>query len=96
MQTLQLLEELRTALEGSDPDAIWELVGRITADVETDRRAPKSDLADVRRLNSAVGEFLAARRDGLNADVSRPRVILTGLENSIKRRTTGPDGWPLA
>lgn len=95
MDTLQLIDELRTALATRSGDAVWDLVSLIDSSVETDP-GTQDERALVRRLKSSVSDLIAARRDGLNADPSQSSVILTALESSIKRRTTGPDGWKLA
>ena len=96
METLDLIDELRTALGARSGDAVWDLVLLIDSSLETDPGATQDERALVRRLRSSVSDLIAARRDGLNADVGSSSVILTALEGSIKRRTTGPDGWKLA
>jgi hypothetical protein len=96
MDILQLIEELRAALQARSGDALWDLVSLIDSSLEGDPRASKDERALVRRLKTTVGDFIAARRDGLNAEPSQSTVLLTALESSVKRRTTGVDGWPLA
>ncbi len=96
MDTLELIGELRTALGARSGDAAWQLVSLIDSSLETDPRATQDERTLVRRLKSSVSDLIAARRDGLNAEASVTTAIVTALESSIKRRTTGPDGWKLA
>jgi hypothetical protein len=96
MDTLELIGELRTALSTRSGDAVWELVSLVDSSLDIDPRATQDERALVRRLKSSVSDLIAARRDGLNAETSPSTVVLTALESSIRRRTTGPDGWKMA
>ena len=93
METLKLIDELRTVLGDRSGDAVWDLVSLIDSSLEADPGSSSDERALVRRLKSSVSDLIAARRDGLNAELGQSNVILSALESSIKRRTTGPDGW---
>jgi len=76
METLQLIDELRTALGDRSGDAVWDLVSLVDSSLETDPGATSDERALVRRLKSNVSDLIAARRDGLNVEVSQLNVIL--------------------
>jgi hypothetical protein len=94
MDDLQILAELRTAL----PDAkrAWLLVERLESSLDSDPRTSEYERGALARLKSSVSELIAAQRDGLNLHTSDASVAITALETSIRKRTTGPDRWPLA
>jgi hypothetical protein len=89
METLRLIDELRTALGDRSGDAVSDIVCFIESSLETDLGATSDERALVRRLKSNVSALIAARRDGLNVEVTQSNVILSALESSIKGRTTG-------
>ena len=96
MDTLQLISRLRTELDAGSDDAIWTTVGLIASSVEWDERATKHERELVRQLKSSASDLFVAKRNHLNNDTHRVGVTISALESSIKRRSIGPDGWPMA
>jgi len=91
---LALLVELRGALD--QPRRAWELVERLGGSLEHDPRHSDYERALMSRLRAAVSEAIAAEREGLNSHHTNASVAITALETSIRKRTTGPDGYKLA
>lgn len=46
-------------------------------------------------LRGAFTDLISAHRQHLHPHTSRASVLINALETSIKRRTTGADGWPI-
>jgi len=94
--TLTLLSKLRGALSPGGSGDPWELVKRIESSLDADPRYSKAERELVARLRSGVSDVLLAHREGLNPHNGLASVAITALESSLKKRTTGTDGWPLA
>lgn len=99
MNTLERLQSLRGSLSESagqdDFERWWTEVQFIESDLESDPRRTAADDANLARLKSGVSDLILAIREGLNPHLSIATVPLTALENSLRRRGFGPDGWPL-
>lgn len=97
--TLSLITDLKRVLTPSassrDAKRWWTLVQLIESSLDLDARYSKTERQLVSQLKSGMSEVIAARRDGLNPVYSLAFAPLYALENSIMRRTTGTDGYPL-
>ena len=69
--------------------AWWARVEGIEAAIATDPRASAYEKGVLNGLKRAVRDF------GRDPDISRISAPLTALQQSIKRRTTAPDGRPI-
>lgn len=96
MGDLEILAELRNALSDAPDKRAWELVERLDSSLDSDPRTSDYERKALARLKSSVSDLIAAQRDGLNPYTSTASVQISALESSIRKRTTGPDGWPLA
>jgi len=98
--TLELLAELRQMLSEQatpgDRGKWWDTVLLIESSLETDPRFSQQEKSLMTRLRSGVSDVIAAHNKNLNAQFSLATMPLTALETSVKRRTTGADGWPIA
>ena len=94
MDELQILAELRKCLADADAQT-WDLVERLGSSLEGDPRHSDYERTLVQRLRSGVTDLIAAKRDGFNLHTTNASVAITALETSIKKRTTGADGWPM-
>ncbi|MDG4874164.1 hypothetical protein P9273_03505 [Mesorhizobium sp. WSM4935] len=97
--TLDLVEDLRKRLTHDAPldEAMswWDVVQRIESSLEFDRGRTKADGEAVERLKSAISEMIAAFRQGLHPEPGPARRALMSIQQSVERRTTGVDGYPL-
>ena len=76
--------------------AWWARVEGIEAAIVTDPRASAYEKGVLNGLKRAVSEEIMNARDfGRDPDISRISAPLTALQQSIKRRTTAPDGRPI-
>lgn len=91
---LGTIRQLRATL--SRPADAWPLVTRLETLLESDPRHSPAEQDLIRRLRSQISDLIAAEREGLNLHPSAASITLTALETSIRKRTTGADGWPLA
>ncbi len=91
---LILLAEARAELS-SPSDKLWQLVERIDQRVNGDPATTDAERALVTQLRSEVSDVFLAHREAHTSSGSAA-VTLTALESSIRRRSTGADGWPLA
>jgi hypothetical protein len=91
---LAMISEIRAMLVRA-ADA-WPLVTRLESSLEGDPRHSRAEQEMIQRLRSQISDLILAEREGLNVHTSAASVTLTALEGSIKKRTTGADGWPLA
>lgn len=99
-QPLAKLTELRAALsEPPSEEAFakwWNLVQSIEFALQDQRGGGQREEGLMHDLRTAVSDIIAAHSRNLNPYVGRANVIITALESSLKKRTTGTDGWPLA
>jgi hypothetical protein len=93
MDELALIAQLRRALAEENAQAAWSAVQTIEVSLELDPRYSAAEKQLVRNLRSQVSDFIATKRDGLHPYAG---ATVTALESSIRKRTTGPDGWKLA
>lgn len=96
MDELALIAQLRTAFAEESAQAAWSAVQSIEASLELDPRYSAAEKQLVRNLRAQVSDFIAAKRDGLHRYGGSAGATVTALESSIRKRTTGPDGWKLA
>jgi hypothetical protein len=68
----------------------------IEASLTSDMQSDKAIDRQVRYLKDKVTDVYSALREGLNPNYTSANVALTAIEGSLRRRTFGPDGWPLA
>lgn len=95
--TLTKLSELRELLGASLTDesvaALWPKVMQIDASLW----GHADEDALMRRIRSTVTDVISAWRDQLpSPPVSLAAIAVTALDRQIRRKTTGPDGYPLA
>ncbi len=96
MSELELIDQLHTALNEFDADTAWSAVQRIEGSLELDPRYSTSEKKLVEHIKSQVSDIIRAKREGLTPHIGSARATIGALATSIKKRTTGPDGWPLA
>jgi hypothetical protein len=101
MNTLDTIEQLRKALRPQatlkEAEAWWDLYRRLDNDLLIfDKRTSKYEREVLGQLKNGLSHATRMIREGQrDPDLLTAQVALSALENSIKRRTTGPDGWPL-
>jgi len=97
--TLEKLADLRQALLlQASPDQqanAWDLVMSIESDLDSDARCSDLERGHVRRIRQGVSDVIAAHNQGLNPVLSLALIPIGSLESSLRKRTTGVDGWPL-
>lgn len=93
-EDVQLISELRRALTDTRKDA-WDLVERLESTLDRDSRQSEEEQELLRQARAGVIDVIAARREGRQPDLTRASAPLRRLETMIRRRTTGPDGWPV-
>jgi hypothetical protein len=74
----------------------WAAVESLESSLESDPRYSDYEKQLVRRLKEQVSELIGAKRDGREPYAGSANVTVSALESSIRKRTTGADGWPLA
>ena len=90
-----LRDELGSPASEEHAMAWWNQVELIAADVEMDARATGHERELVALLKEHVSAAILAVRQRGVPDTGRISADLTGLLNSLERRTTGADGRPL-
>ena len=101
MDVLDRIDRLASAIGGDprieDADAWWTDFRLIESAVEHDQRATKREREIVTRISSALSAYTRAVREGApSPDAHIAQVALSALHGEIRKRTIGPDGWPLA
>lgn len=95
---LEILEELRGILSQEPTETLtiswWDRVLSVEASLAADPRTTEAERKLVSQLRAKVSDLILAFREGNNVHPSHASVTITALENSIKRRTVGEDGWP--
>jgi ABC-type transporter Mla subunit MlaD len=94
-EDVQLISQLRSALSDARED-IWDLVERLELTLESDPRQSEEERTLLAQVRAGVSDVIATRREGRQPDLTRASAPLRRLETMIRKRTTGPDGWPLA
>jgi hypothetical protein len=94
-EDVQLISELRSALSDARED-IWDLVERLESTLDGDPRQSEEERTLLRQVRVGVSGVIAAKREGRQPDVTTASAPLRRLETMIRKRTTGPDGWPVA
>lgn len=100
MDVLETIAKLRAALK---PDTTieetktwWDQYMSIESDLDFDPRTSKYERDQLQRLKDGLSQAILRGREGTAyPDFHRAHITLTALEQSIQRRTAGPDGWPL-
>jgi hypothetical protein len=99
MDILEIIAAFRRALQDAETVAEFEAlrawVGKVEAALGIDRRVSAGEKQLLVSLAAAVGTAIFALDQNRYPDKGRISAALTGLQHSIERRTTGPDGWPL-
>lgn len=95
MDDLALIAEIRTALSNLNMQAAWSGVQSLESTLERDPNYSHHEKQLIRQLRSQVSDVIAAKRNGLNPHTGSASATLTAVESSIRRRTTGADGWKL-
>ena len=98
--TLEHLAELRSMLSKEPSETLclswWDRVLMVEASLEIDPNFSKNERETVAQLREGISDLILAWRNGQSLHISRASVAITSLEGSVKKRTTGEDGWPLA
>ena len=98
-EDLILIDELNVALgSGTDEAAIedWRTkVEKLEASLSLNKRTTKEDRAALRRLQDQMSLATLTIREGGRPDTHLARLALHQIQQSIERRTAGPEGWPL-
>ena len=98
-EDLILIDELNVALgSGTDEAAIedWRTkVEKLEASLSLNKRTTKQDMAALQRLKDQISLATLTIREGGKLDTHLARLALHQIQQSIERRTAGPDGWPL-
>jgi len=97
---LVLLRAMRNSLSGPQSglatSEAWDALGMLELKLSLERGHSEYEQGLLRDLRRALSDFDLAQGQGLNADEGRARVVISALESSIMKRSTGTDGWPLA
>lgn len=97
--TLEKLAKLRDAIEAATDERAaaetWTLVEQIESDLEGDPRLSNNERQSLQHLKSGVSDFIRAHREGLNPYAGTAQIAISALVSSLRKRTTGEDGWPL-
>ena len=97
VDTLGLLARLRECLSGGQVEDCLDLVEKVDTSLVFDVRYSADERHLVQNLRSGVSDIIKVQREGLNShDMSLATLPLTALETSLRKRTTGEDGWLLS
>jgi hypothetical protein len=81
MDDLDLIIEMRIALQGLNFDKCWDGTLTLESSLDQDPRYPPHERALVRQLRSQVSDLIAAKRDGLNLHPGSASATLTGSQH---------------
>jgi hypothetical protein len=96
VRTDRLLSMIKLQATEAEMTEWWNEFELVESDITAARRPNKDDAANVRRLSSALSEFIAAIRDGHpSPDRSPVSRALRSLRASVAKGTIGEDGWPM-
>jgi hypothetical protein len=93
-EDFKIIRELRSAVAKLD-DRVWTLFEILESAIGGDPRRTSKEGEMVRRARLKAAEAFLAKQKGLNLDNTPALAALGALETSIRKRTTGPDGWRL-
>jgi hypothetical protein len=100
MDVLDRIERLKSSMGKDarieDADAWWTDFELIESDIERDPRSTKQERETVAHIKGTLSTFtMTLRAGGGSPDASTVRAHLLALQRQIRKRTIGPDGWPL-
>lgn len=91
----RLREEIHTA-SSENTSELWSHVEGLDIDLLSDPRCSEEERQLVAQLQSGVSDIIGALNESKTPYTHSTLVAISALESSLKRRTTGEDGWPLA
>lgn len=91
----QLYDSLNDHATSEEIDGLWPLVLKIEASIDSDARAPDSDLTAMRRVRDKISEVYGDRNRGHRMTFDAARMAVLRLQGLLESRTTGFDGYRL-
>jgi len=88
-EVFEHIKGIQQAIPVGDKDKAWKHFYAVESSLDFDPNASKYEKDCLQRVNETLAEAL---RQKMPMSVGP---ALTGLQISLERRTTGPDGWPL-